>query len=153
VIRLQFCTEGGAVHWGIRQFTRAWCSHVDVVMPDGSLLGAHNIGGVQIRPADYAKFTKVLRVDLPASDEVTEAFYAFVTAQVGKPYDRTAIAAFVTRRDWQSDDAWFCSELVLAGLVAAAFFKFRLSIPANFCDPADLLLLCSVFADIWEQAA
>ena len=34
----------------------------------------------------------------------------WLEAQTGKPYDWTALLGFVLRRDWQRDDAWFCSE-------------------------------------------
>lgn len=33
-------------------------------------------------------------------------------SQVGKPYDLTAPFGLMFHRDWQKDDAWFCSELV-----------------------------------------
>ena len=33
-------------------------------------------------------------------------------SQIGKPYDYTAILGLGLRRDWQEEDAWFCSELV-----------------------------------------
>ena len=39
-----------------------------------------------------------------------------MTTQVGKPYDKLAIVAFAVNRDWRSPDAWFCDELVAAGL-------------------------------------
>lgn len=39
----------------------------------------------------------------------------FMEAQVGKPYDYTAVAGIAFHRNWQEDDSWFCSELHAAG--------------------------------------
>lgn len=38
----------------------------------------------------------------------------WLDAQVGKPYDWTALAGMAVHRNWQDDDAWFCSELTEA---------------------------------------
>lgn len=45
---------------------------------------------------------------------VTAEAERFLLAQVGKPYDWTALAGIYLHRDWQQDDAWFCSELAAA---------------------------------------
>jgi hypothetical protein len=47
MIRLQFSTQASLVSRAIAFETHGWCSHVDTVMPDGRLLGAHMSGGVQ----------------------------------------------------------------------------------------------------------
>lgn len=99
----------------IRRVTYSPFSHVDVVMPDGTLLGARMSGGVQARPANYAKFDTValFTIQLPADDEAK--FYAFLHAQLGKPYDKSGIANLaIQNRNWHDDDSWFCSELVAA---------------------------------------
>ena len=49
----------------------------------------------------------------------TEPALRFLELQLGKPYDWTAILGILTRRDWQEDDSWFCSELVAATALAA----------------------------------
>lgn len=35
----------------------------------------------------------------------------WLLAQIGKPYDWTAIWSWFGSRDWQDEDSWFCSEL------------------------------------------
>jgi len=35
-----------------------------------------------------------------------------VRSQIGKPYDKTGALGLGVHRDWQDDDAWWCSELV-----------------------------------------
>lgn len=154
-ITLQFCAFGSVMGDLITWFTHGLVGHVDAVLTDGSLLGAQNMdglgdqpAGVQIRPADYGNMTNKIRVRLPATDGQTDTFWSFLTAQIGKPYDISAIEAFVVGRNWQEEDAWFCSELIAAGLVRAGVFAYPLAVPSNKITPADLLLLCSAMAPI-----
>lgn len=145
MIRLRFVTCNDAVSAGIRAAEYGfWASHVEAVMPDGTLLGAHFEGGVQARPSDYdnGKFTKELFVDLPVSNSQETSFLDFLRAQIGKPYDLTAIAAFVAGRDWREEDSWFCSELQAAALEACMFFG-TLATDVNHITPRDLLLIVS----------
>lgn len=123
-------------------------SHVDAVMPDGTLLGARESGGVKIRPSGYETFTRIVRVVLPATDEQAKTFYDFLRAQIGKPYDMSAIMAFAANRNWQDNDSWFCSELQTAALCSARWFPQIPCAPFNKIDPADLLLLISAFVEV-----
>lgn len=129
-------------------------SHVDAVMPDGSLLGARSdvcLGvpsGVQIRPPHYADFARVLPVSLAASDLQSHGFNNFLQGQIGKPYDMEAILGFAVGRDWRNPNAWFCSELIAAALESGGWFPFGLATPANKLDPDDLLLATSARADV-----
>lgn len=146
-IRLRFVTSGGSAVSKMIQFSQYgfWASHVEAVMPEGTLLGAHFAGGVMNRPADYdaGAFTQEEFVDLPATEEVRDRFHAMMRAEVGKPYDVTAIAAFVARRDWREDDSWFCSELVMAMLDRAGWFPGRVATEANHLTPRDARLIIS----------
>ena len=124
-------------------------SHVDAVLPDGSLLGARSDvcqgvpPGVQIRPPLYADFARTLRVSLDATDTQLHGFNNFLQGQIGKPYDMEAIIGFAVGRDWRAPDSWFCSELQGAALEACGWFPFALATPANKLDPDDLLLALS----------
>lgn len=138
---------GKIIEW----FDHGRFAHVDTVMPDGSLLGARSEvvdgvpAGVQIRPASYLPAdTETFRVEIPALDVISEAYYEFVLAQVGKEYDWEAIAGFVSGRNWQDPSKWFCSELNAAGLVECGYLN-PLSAPANKVAPDDLLLVLSAF--------
>jgi hypothetical protein len=62
VITLQFVTSRELESSAICTFQRGWCSHVDSVMDDGRLLGARSDGGVQIRPPNNEKFSRVERI-------------------------------------------------------------------------------------------
>lgn len=155
MIRLQFVqgTDLGAqlIQWwgGGPRF-----SHVDSVLPDGRLLGArHDVvvgapAGVQIREASYVGQEKVLRLDLGVDDPAANAYYEFVRSQIGKPYDKQGILAFVLGRDWRDPDSWFCSELVAAGLEKCGYFEFALASPSNKITPPDLILILSALLPV-----
>jgi uncharacterized protein YycO len=49
----------------------------------------------------------------------------FAFAQVGKPYDWTAIFGLVFRNSWEEPDSWFCSELAEAIIKAGGLQRFR----------------------------
>lgn len=149
MIELQFSTTSGVSSALIRVFEHGWCSHVDVVLPDGRLLGARSdsIGGapagVQIRSAGYEDWSRIERVRLQTSPDMEKRFYDFLHAQIGKPYDRLAIVAFAVNRDWRERDQWFCSELVAAALEVCGWFPLPLSNVANKITPSDGLLVVS----------
>ena len=108
VITLQFITTDALLSQAIRFFQRSWMSHVDSVTADGRLLGAQNVGGVQMRPSNYEKFLRVERVNITITDAQEKAYWDFLHAQIGKPYDTLSIVAFALdrdRRDAQSRSA------------------------------------------------
>lgn len=150
MITLQFTQANDLASRAIQLFERGWPTHVDVVLPQGGLLGArHDVvadtqPGVQIRPANYAKWDRVERITLDiGGPEHEAAFYIFLRSQIGKPYDMAAIAAFPLRRNWRDPNSWFCSELVAAALQACGFFPTPLAIPANEITPRDLYMVVS----------
>lgn len=158
MITLQFAAMSDAGSEAIKLFSRGWPSHVDAVIPEG-LLGARSDTlagvppGVQIRPPGYEAFDRTLVVTLPCTPGQEAAFHAFLMAQIGKPYDKLAIAAFAVQRDWRMPDAWFCSELVAAALEACGWFPAPLANPANELTPRDLLLAVSPWGVVAREAA
>jgi hypothetical protein len=152
-IVLQFVEGSGLGAALIKYYDHGIYSHVDSVLPDGTLLGARDDvidgipSGVQIRPASYVAGEIVLRVTIPCTDAQQDAFYAFVRVQLRKPYDETSIAAFALGRDWRADDSWFCSELCAAAVEASGFVQ-PLSAAANKVAPDDLLLVISALVPI-----
>lgn len=114
-IGVRFSQTDGFSSKIIRWFTRSQWSHVDLVMPDGSLLGALPFKGVVQRKEDKNKGeTKTLYVRVP--DEMANLVFNFAEEQLGKKYDWIAIYGFVGRHDWQREGKWFCSELVFASI-------------------------------------
>jgi hypothetical protein len=145
-IAFQFVSEGDLVSGVIRWFSHAAVSHVDLVLPDGRLFGAHLWGGVKARPPDYARWSTVRRIAIrtPAAPAV----YAAALSQDGKPYDWRAIAGFALDRDWRARDSWICSELHAWALEQGRFFAHPLVLNAAKLTPGDLLLVLSPFGDV-----
>ena len=112
MIVLQFSREATLGSAIIRWNTRSPWSHVDIVQPDGRLLGARLEGGVQSRPAGYAHFTATEHYGIPLTDASTELFHALARQQIGKAYDWSAILGLAFYRNWHDPGRWFCSELV-----------------------------------------
>ena len=155
MIKLQFLHGSGIDSKLIMWFGHgANFSHVDSILPDGSLLGSRSDvvmgvpAGVQIRPAAYVGDQKILKIDLPSPIEQEKAYYDFLNGELGKPYDKRGIVSFITGRNWQTPDAWFCSELVGTGLVRCGWFPHPLTTPTNKLDPAGLILAISAETDV-----
>lgn len=159
MITLRFVTGNDFISNAIRAGERdGWTTHVEALMPDGTLLGAHLQGGVLARPMGYDKgtATRELYVEFDAgvdlvkqpgnepmkSVEKEDAFCAFLRDQLGKPYDLSAIAGLALDRDWHAADSWFCSELQAAALEQCGYFTPLASINSHV-SPRDLLLTLS----------
>lgn len=139
----------------IRRSCHSPFSHVDMVMRDGSLLGASNEPnspvihgnpcGVAARPADYHKFAyrRQMILATPRADDIRRLW----ATQLGKPYDDSVMYdlmsdVFPGNRDWRLDDTWFCSEGVLWAMEAGQFWgPHQLQWPKNRVSPTDLLML------------
>lgn len=156
VITLQFCSFPSFIGQAIDWFTAGDVGHVDVVLPDGGLMGAQRedgLGGqptgVQIRPPNYGGMQHVRRVSMPEGDGAKLGLANnFLQAQLGKPYDTLAIVGFVVGRDWRDGGAWFCSELAARFAELAGAFPHQLCAPANKITPQELLLVCSAFGEV-----
>jgi len=99
-------------------------------MDHGRLLGARLDGGdpaARLREMVARRARRTIRNALIG-----------MTTQVGKPYDKLAIVAFAVNRDWRSPDAWFCDELVAAGLEHAEVVR-KLAPCLNRLDVCDCI--------------
>ena len=145
VIKLRFVTGGELFSAGIRFQESFWASHVEAVMPNGKLLGAHLDGGVLDRDADYDKgqWTKQLILELPVEQAMADAFHAYLISRLNRPYDMSAILGFVLHRDQHTDAGFICSALQTMALRACKFFAAPLVEPAHKISPRDLLLILS----------
>lgn len=148
MIRLSFVQGRGLGSALIRWKGAGSFSHVDAVRDDGWLVGARfdTHGkippGVQARPPDYETWKLRVVFEIPATAEQTAAFWGFINAQMGKPYDWLAIISFAIRRNWRTEDAWFCSELIAAALEYAGIVE-KLYAPACKIDPVSLSTVVS----------
>ncbi len=133
-------------------------SHVDIVMDDGSLLGASNSprapiirgnpGGVALRPHNYLdpyggfayRRRMILRTDRAAD------ICAIALTQLGKPFDGGFIRdllsdRFPGARDWRLKDHWWCGEFVAWAMEAGDLWDGQLNWPKNRLSPTDLCLV------------
>jgi len=134
-ILLQLSTQSNLCDAVIRLFTRSEYSHVDFVMPNGDLFGAHPLKGVSRRAPGPVARRLLLTADAPARVlEIAEG-------ELGKPYDYTAVfSQIIFGRDWQRPDSWFCSELIAWCFQEAGFPLFPPHVTFSLITPRDLLL-------------
>lgn len=160
MITLQFIGQHDFLSRAIGWFSAGHLSHVDVVMPNGGLLGARSDhyrsragdtslevpAGVRIRPANYVGHPKtVVRFSIAATTDQEKTFYDFLSRQIGRPYDYEAILGFVFNRDWRETDSWICSELVMAALEKAKLIP-ELYLAANRISPVAAALAISMIS-------
>lgn len=124
-MRIVFARKNTLSSWLIRLFTWSRWSHVAIVDRAVAIESTFWGHGVRMRPlqdliADHT-WCEFGEVSLP--DETAGIGFAY--AQLGKPYDWTAIFGFVLRENWADDAKWFCSELVEASIKAGGFTRFR----------------------------
>lgn len=167
MIRVQLSTSLELSSKMICKFCHSHFSHVDIVMPDGNLIGASNSPdapfiegnpcGVAIRPPEYQKFgmrrMAVAAIHSDRPKEIEDNFYKVLLSQLGKPFDDSALYAFISSegaepRNWRQDDLWFCSEYAAWAFEIANFFPYELITAKNRITPADLLLLLNPFINV-----
>ena len=132
-MRLILCTRPRSLSaWLLRAVMWSRWSHSalyddsDGVVYDSTFLG----GGVRATPVDqflghYSRY-ELRPIPMQIPDDLARSW---LVDQVGKPYDWTALLSWIVRRNWQDEDAWFCSELTEAfiDLFAAPRFRERAS--------------------------
>jgi hypothetical protein len=145
-------------NWGsglIRRACHSPFSHVDMVMKDGTLVGASdspwspyihgNPRGVASRPMDYQKFAyrRQMVLETERADDIRRLW----VSQLGKGYDGASLWDMVSdqfpgQRDWRLNDTWFCAEGVLWAMEMGYFWgPPPLPWPKNRVSPTDLLML------------
>jgi uncharacterized protein YycO len=112
----------------IRWQTRSEYSHAGIVLPDQSFIEAREGKGVRQFPrltANPGETIDLFEVDV--TETQSEDITWFLIQQLGKPYDWTMVARFITRRDETraSSGKWFCSELVFAAFQQAGVDLLR----------------------------
>ena len=131
-LNLLFRANTGLSSDAIELFGGGVYSHVDIVWPDGRLFGARSdvIGnvpaGVQFRPANYMSSPLLTPISIPCTPGEALKGLTWAKSQEGLPYDKLAILAFGIGRNWRTENAWFCSELVSRMLEIALDFTLPL---------------------------
>jgi hypothetical protein len=123
-ISLLFTGARDPLSLAIRAFTWSRWSHVAII--DGyCAIEALPSDGVVMNDTEVVlmRSREFELVELPCRSP--EAVRAAAASQVGKPYDYTALLGMALRRNWQADDAWFCSELIAWAFEQAGEPLFR----------------------------
>lgn len=153
MIALQFVLGHGLSSQAIAWFSAGRFSHVDAILPDGSLLGSRSDTikgikpGVRVRPPDYEPWLARVQLALPSTPTETQRWIDFLHSQIGKPYDKSAIWGFAAGRDWREPDSWFCSEIQARALEVSCRSPPLYS-PANKITPSALALVMSALGAV-----
>ena len=153
-ITIHFCTSSRIESAIIRGAQMGFpYSHVECLTPAGTYLGSVEPEGVADRPLNYGTFAQEAFVDVPCSPEQADAFYSFMRAQIGKPYDHEAIlqmaeGTLISHEVYDSpgvQPAWICSASIMAALLAVGVVK---AYPANVrvATPRDVFVVATALA-------
>ena len=117
-MNLLFVTSPGPSSLLIRAFEGGLSSHVGI-LHDNTVIDTTFRHGV--RSWSIEEFNKhhtiITNISFKVPNE--ELGIQFLKAQIGKPYDWTALAGFLMWRDWSETDSWYCSELAIAMAIAS----------------------------------
>ena len=108
----------------IRAVTWSRWSHVDIVRGPLLLSAAapHGVGYYSLYDRlDLA--SAAVMVEVPVQN--VRAAMDWAESQIGKPYDWLGVLGVGLHRDWQEDDAWFCSEFAMQTLRAGGYEPYR----------------------------
>ena len=122
-MRIHFYRGSGFLGWAIRWRTWGKYAHVAIEI-DGWIYEAIEGKGVikraicsspeKCNPCNCQEKSDLV---LKAPKAIKGRAKRFLEDQVGKPYDYWAILGFVSRRNRQEDDKFFCSELLAEMMV------------------------------------
>jgi hypothetical protein len=120
---------------------RTWSaySHAAWICDNGEVIEAWT-DGVRKRPSIHVGHTPGTEIDLfKMTLTLTQKILLenFLQKQIGKKYDWRGIGKFISRRDGDNQDRWFCSELIAAAC-ASVGEPLLLRIPVYKIDPGML---------------
>jgi hypothetical protein len=114
-MKVVFCDSRTPVAFAIRFFTWSDWSHCGLLLPDGNVIDSR-MGNGGVTKYSLAEFKKgTYKAELREFPAVPDSVIGAIEAEIGKPYDLSAIIGIPFRRDWQENDKWFCSELLAYG--------------------------------------
>ena len=116
-MKVHFCNSRHIGGFIIRLLTFSRWNHVAIEV-GGIVYESVTAGGVRRVPAGSFPGLWEKTASVSVSVDNPGEMLTFLNAQVGKPYDWTAIFALPFRKSWHARDKWFCSELVAEALIA-----------------------------------
>ena len=123
-VQLLFSTTRSPMSWAIRACTWSPWSHVGLVDGDHVIesMPRHGVRRIPLQQA-LGNASRYAFARFAARGPAKIA--AAATSQLSKPYDYEAIVGMGLHRDWQRQDAWFCSELLAWAFQEAGEPLFR----------------------------
>jgi uncharacterized protein YycO len=123
-MRFIFTAQATALSSLIQAFEGSQFSHVAAVLPGDRVIETTWSNGVRERGLSslqedalrYAMF------EIALHDEV--AAETFLREQIGKPYDKMALLGIGFGRDWQNDNAWYCSEMITTAIAKGGYAMY-----------------------------
>lgn len=111
MIQLLYTRNHSISSAGIRVVTWGEFSHVAQIAGDRIIeaVWKHGVREDSLQNG-IARASRWAVVEYPHSNPVGMVDAA--RSQIGKPYDKTGALGLGMHRDWQEDDAWWCSELI-----------------------------------------
>ncbi|WP_122300358.1 YiiX/YebB-like N1pC/P60 family cysteine hydrolase [Pseudomonas syringae] len=123
-VQLLFSTSPHPVSRLLRYATWSSWSHVALVNGDQVIEAVTSVGVRQVSLSSaICNASTYALVELPAKN--SQKVHQVARSQIGKRYDWSAIVGLGLQRDWQEDDAWFCSELIAWAAATAGERWFR----------------------------
>ena len=109
-MRVLLCTTDKIGSRIIRAVTWSRWSHAAII--DGAEIMGAVWPRVRVSPLADAMVShpRWVIIDIPVADEALAI--AAARSQVGKPYDLWGVLGLGIKRNWQDDEAWWCSELI-----------------------------------------
>ena len=132
----------------IKLYKKGRFAHAEAFTPQGTIIGAFAIGGVQERPLDYGteKILDEVWLALKADDDMSAKFYHYLRSPevMGEKYAYTDIVGFLEPFKLPHWHAVFCSALIDDALRWVGWFPRPLPIAAHDVDPTTLhqMLYC-----------
>lgn len=118
IVRIRFVAGPGFVGAAIRRVTGSLFEHVEFGTPEGTWIGAHDDGGIQERPADYAVYTRQYVYEIPCTEAEQDALLSWARARIGTKYDFFDILGLLMQnRTVHSPNRFICSQFCTEGLL------------------------------------
>jgi hypothetical protein len=115
-------------------FTFGPYSHSEFLFSNGECFSATPVGNAGVRLAPAASVLTDLSkwdfLELPINAEQESNLRTWCNGEVGCPYDWNDVFRFILKFLPEDPNAWFCSEICLAGLQQVGMFKSRR--PCNY---------------------
>ncbi len=115
-LTLRFIAERDLISAAIREVTFSEWSHVELLTPENTWLGAHADGGIAVRHFDYANPDRERRYSLPVTVDQLERILAYARSQIGTRYNFEDIAGLLLHRNLTQNNRQICSMFVFEAL-------------------------------------